>query len=163
MSCAICRHDLSGFNTSVLECGHTFHSDCLITLFRCPREWGHSARGYGTCPLCRAAPLGCNYNQYYTTAGRVAIIKKLARENKHLHPQIQRAAQRLADSKKKHTEDGKILSHFKKENKNIISQFLKLRSNKRKSRRKIWKMEGALAAFDPLAMLDNPNAFVDVV
>ena len=56
--CTICRHDLSGFPTSTLDCKHTFHSECILNHFRSPREWSFSVDGYGSCPLCRAGPLG---------------------------------------------------------------------------------------------------------
>lgn len=45
--CAICYNKLDEGSAHKLECGHCFHTDCVITWFRSGQE---------TCPLCRGFP-----------------------------------------------------------------------------------------------------------
>lgn len=161
MICVICRHDLSGFDTSMLECGHYFHSECLINHFRCPREWAYSSEGYGTCPLCRMGPLGVTQSQSFcTTKGRVSLIRRLARQN-NIHPKIKKAITLLRDREKCHTACKKEHKAFQKKHKDIFNQDKKLRTSVWRSRNKVWKAEKEVAAYDPITMLDNPNTFIN--
>ena len=45
--CPICRIDISNNQLYTLNCGHTFHTECIITWFRSL---------YQECPLCRDLP-----------------------------------------------------------------------------------------------------------
>lgn len=47
--CAVCLQPCVGAADHTLECGHAFHTNCIVHWFRC---------GGGTCPVCRAKPLG---------------------------------------------------------------------------------------------------------
>ena len=47
--CAVCLQPCVGTAAHTLECGHAFHTNCIVNWFRC---------GGGTCPVCRAKPLG---------------------------------------------------------------------------------------------------------
>lgn len=161
MICTICRHDLSGFDATMLECGHFFHSECLINHFRCPREWAYSSEGYGTCPLCRSGPLGGKPDySHCTTKGRVSIIRALARQN-NLHPKIKKTIDQLKGRELYHTEAKKEHKEFRKKHKDILKQDAKLRNNIWKAHNKVWKAKSELASFDPITMLDNPNTFID--
>ena len=51
--CAICCDDISGEATSSLECGHAFHTRCVLT---------HLQRLGSFCPLCRNDPRTCPSN-----------------------------------------------------------------------------------------------------
>ena len=42
--CFICFEEIKKKDTVSLECGHLFHTDCIITLVR---------KRYRKCPLCR--------------------------------------------------------------------------------------------------------------
>ena len=149
--CAICRDDISGFPTSTLpECGHTFHSECLITWFRSPRDWNFSGKNCtGTCPLCRHTPSRIFSHQ--TLAGRVSLLRRLARK-KNIHPEVKKTYIRLRQTEKIYRASVKNLSEFRKKNKDLLSQFLKLRMDIRKQRRKVWKVKQELSTFDPLAV-----------
>jgi len=46
--CSVCQAGLEG-STHVLECGHEFHTDCIV-------RWFRSSTAAVTCPICRAAP-----------------------------------------------------------------------------------------------------------
>ena len=109
--CAICRDDISGFPTSSLpECGHTFHSECLITWFRSPRDWNFSGKNCtGVCPLCRHQPAKINCGQ--TLAGRVSLLRRLARK-KNIHPAVEKTIQRLRQAEKIYTQSRKKFTKF---------------------------------------------------
>ena len=149
--CPICRDDISGFPTSSLpECGHTFHSECLITWFRSPRDWNFSGKNCtGVCPLCRHTS-----NKIYphqTFAGRVSLLRRLARK-KNIHPAVKKTLERLRQAEKIHRQSTIKLQNFRKENKKILSQETKLRIDRSRQRRKIWKAKQELSTFDPLAI-----------
>ncbi len=46
-TCSICFLELDSDTVTLKECGHTFHSDCIIKWFRSDRK---------SCPLCRTLP-----------------------------------------------------------------------------------------------------------
>ena len=159
--CTICRHDLSGFPVSTLECGHPFHSECLLNHFRSPRDWAYSVEGYGTCPLCRAGPVGFKRSVSYSTGlGRVRIIKNLAKIG-NVHPKIQRSIDRFDSAKKAEKEAKKAFIHFKKTNAIIYKEWEILRKKRWQARSKLWRATEELASWDPLSMLDCPYAFIN--
>ena len=47
--CGVCLSDITAKESHELECGHHFHTHCLI-------EWFRQERSHGRCPICRAAP-----------------------------------------------------------------------------------------------------------
>ena len=158
--CTICRHDISGFNTTILECNHIFHSECLIHHFRCPREWSYSHEGFGTCPLCRQGPLGGKSTSSNTTKGRIALIKRLARKNT-VHPQITKSILKLKNTIKKEEEARKMYRNYGKKHGPIMKEYKRLRRQRWRSCRLVRRAETELAAFDPLAMLDIPASFIN--
>ena len=149
--CAICRDDISGFPTSSLpECGHTFHSECLITWFRSPRDWYFSGKNCtGTCPLCRHTPSRIFSHQ--TLAGRVSLLRRLARK-KNIHPTLKKTYIRLRQVEKTYKQSVKNFKNFSKENSEILSKLRKLRRETGSTRRKVWKVKQELSTFDPLAV-----------
>ena len=161
MICVICRHDLSGFNVTTLECNHQFHSECLINHFRCPREWSFSANGYGACPLCRQGPLGgAASGGAATTSGRVSLIRRLSRKY-NLHPAINKCLCKLKNAEKSHREAKQKNRAFRKEHVEICKELAANRHSIWRTSAKVWKCKHSLASFDPLAMLDCPYAFRD--
>lgn len=49
-ACSICMESLGDdASSTALECGHRFHTGCILTWFR-------SEDSHGACPLCRAQP-----------------------------------------------------------------------------------------------------------
>ena len=149
--CAICRDDISGFPTSTLqECGHMFHSECLITWFRSPREWSFSGPACtGLCPLCRLGPLKTVGHQ--TLKGRVSLLRRLARK-KNIHPAVKETIIRLREAENTNKQSSKAYRDFRKENEKILSYRAILLRRRWRSRQKIWKIKQELSAFDPLAV-----------
>ena len=56
-SCTICHADFAEDPQPchTLECGHKFHTDCIVRWFREGRGMSYDRRG-GVCPLCRQGP-----------------------------------------------------------------------------------------------------------
>ena len=119
--CSICRDDISGFNTCTLpECNHTFHAECLISWFRSPRDWcSTDTAGYGSCPLCRATPLG-HGPSWCTVDGRITLIRQFARKKNGLHPQIRKMIIKLDKHKKAEKEARREIKLFRKKNKDFF-------------------------------------------
>ena len=55
MICTICLENLNNTQSvyNVNDCGHQFHTDCIITWWRSPREDYDLT---GSCPNCRGFP-----------------------------------------------------------------------------------------------------------
>ncbi len=56
MDCAICQDSLHESTTHKLECGHEFHTNCILSWFR---------SGQKSCPLCRNEPCNITNNMNY--------------------------------------------------------------------------------------------------
>ena len=73
MLCSICLDNLNpGEQYTLSECGHSFHSNCLITWLR--------STNTNSCPLCRSKD-----NRYSGRRERNEICKKLARRKNCNH------------------------------------------------------------------------------
>ena len=156
--CPICRDDISGFNTCTLpECNHTFHADCLVSWFRSPRDWCATDKtGYGTCPLCRATPFG-DGPSWCTVNGRVALITQLSRKKNGLHPKIQKMILKLKEAKKKEKEAAEEIKLFRKKYKEYFDKWDKLRKNRWRSNRRIYRLREKISEFDPIFLLNYQN------
>ena len=67
-TCSICLSDLTD-NKTTLECGHTFHADCISSWFRSQHV---------SCPECRGVPNKCLSRKCADT--RFRELQKLSRK-----------------------------------------------------------------------------------
>ena len=61
-TCPICLHAQADFR---LECGHEFHSACLVPWFRSGRDF---------CPTCRARPVQHEEESESLSHGRLLVL-----------------------------------------------------------------------------------------
>ena len=96
-ACCICLQACSSSSSSThtLECGHVFHTDCIIAWFR--------TRGNaGTCPMCRAPPT--EILTYPDAYARCSMLRRRARAAgapamlKRAVARIQKAEQKEKDA-----------------------------------------------------------------
>ena len=114
-SCAICQNTCNSKSFYKLDCGHSFHSNCLIEAFRRdPR-----------CPLCRDRT-GVNRSSSYLTMEALFKIKKKLSKRKDAPKELKRLVrmwdkkeQRIKLRKQEHvqwkkSEEGKEYARLRK-------------------------------------------------
>ena len=151
--CCICQHTLTSKPILTLDCSHVFHSACIISWFRSPRDYPDEA---GTCPLCRSVPITVLMGWETDLRARVNVLKRLARKKNNVPVPILKAIQRLRDAEKISAEKIKELNVFLKlsEVKKWKKKYGQLRSNRWKARRKVSQRRRELVQFDPLACIN---------
>ena len=113
--CSICLESMEN-NKYTLECNHTFHTNCILKWFR---------NGNSICPLCKQTKIHQDINfTYYQKLSTIKEIKKWCKKNSS--PQLKKyisKINKITENEKQYEIDFK---NFKKENKNILSEYKKL-------------------------------------
>ena len=135
--CAVCLTSM-GQNTeleyTIPECGHKFHSRCIINWFR---------MSDGSCPNCRSRPNnGRFFNSPYTVA---KLWKKLARR-KNCPDYIKKICKKISSLKLIERDSRRCYNEFRREHKIIINEVTKKRKKVRTTFIKWRKLERELAA-----------------
>tara|TARA_B110000438_G_C15781154_1_gene636403 strand:+ start:486 stop:1049 length:564 start_codon:yes stop_codon:yes gene_type:complete len=131
-TCAICRCAFNSNDSYKLsECGHTFHTECIIKWWRSPRygtdeEADHTG---GTCPLCRGLPR--NIFRWSETMERGLLIKKYG--SKSNNPYIRRTVLKLKKKEKELKEHREKVNKLKK-SKEYLDVKNKIRDYNKKTR-----------------------------
>ena len=115
-SCTICMCDVQPYQTSchTLECGHKFHTACIL-------QWYRS--GHSTCPNCRSDEF--SHLDWSTALTRAKILKRHAKRADapdHLKKMLCKIT-RCNDRKRKHW---KALREFRHKYKAILKENRKL-------------------------------------
>ena len=156
--CCICQEDLLSQPIHILDCSHTYHVKCIMEWFRAPRDGDDEV---GDCPLCRHTPhyndRGRSRRHYYTTEGRVQILKSLCKKKNNRVPlAIVKAMQRLRIAEKELREIVRNNNIFykTKEIKDMRKE-IRRRQNKRwQLERKLCRRKYEVAVFDPLSCIN---------
>ena len=155
--CCICRESLSTEPTTQLDCSHVFHTRCVISWFRSPRD---NYTEVGGCPLCRDRPRISPFSfsrRYHTVNGRVAILRSLVRNKKNIVPDpIRKAVMRVKKAELAHTKSRQELREYtqSKTVKEGLKKWRKLKTQRWKKWRVVQRRRCELAAFDPMSCIN---------
>ena len=123
--CPICTEDMP--QPHKLECGHEFHTGCIMKWFRA---------GSNKCPLCRCSgDSDCNLN-FMDVRSRAAWLKIRARR-KDAPKELQRLVEKEKMAKEKEKRHRDRLKRFELENKEQIATYRKLRDRSWTLRRRV--------------------------
>lgn len=138
-NCPICTEPLEN-DVTTLECGHAFHTKCIIRWFR----RGNSA----ACPMCRDLGRDDNFNlSYFDVQARCSYLRRKAR-NKSAPTELKRLYKKLRKAELREKEILKELSQFHKTYKEQRKQYRKLRSMRWRMRRTIDMAKRTLGLFN---------------
>ena len=116
MNCPICLDPLGEDNIHTLECGHNFHTDCIVKWFR---------GGSGDCPSCRDNP-EVGVRMWDVRIRSTMVIRVGNRKN--APPEIKRAVRSMKRTDKLRKEASADLTAFKREHGATIKEYRRLRS-----------------------------------
>lgn len=121
-SCSICLNDMKE-KCHTLECGHVFHTACLMHWFR---------SGGKACPLCRSNDNKHNLS-YMDVRERCSYLRRKAR-NKTAPIELKRLYSMLLEAEAK-------FKRVRKERREFMTEHAGLRKKLRKLNDDIWKAE----------------------
>jgi uncharacterized Zn finger protein (UPF0148 family) len=131
--CAICHGDVEDGHE--LQCGHKFHSACIIQWFR---------NGNASCPMCR------DVRQELTGLDCWTRSKHLMQKsrNKDAPVELKRAADRVRKAVDTRQKANKQLSEFISAHKEILSQYRTLQKRVRNAHRQEYTSRRLLGILD---------------
>ena len=141
-ACCICLQACSSSSSSThtLECGHVFHTDCIVAWFR--------TRGNaGTCPMCRADP--SQVLTFPDAYARCSMLRRKARSSS-APAELKRAVARIQRAEQKEKEAMRESREFSTaETRRILQTHRRLRQKKWAARRAVHaaKRQLGLTAF----------------
>lgn len=154
-NCSICLDDLTkGSVFKLKECGHEFHTECIINWFR----------SSSSCPTCRGEQSQEYQKIGFTIKERLPIIKKIAKR-KNAPKDLKKLIENLNKASKKNKLLKKELIKYKLENKNIIKEGRLIRNNLYNTNTEIGKIERLISLYNckdypmPNLILKNCNGF----
>tara|TARA_B100000401_G_scaffold349503_1_gene247216 strand:+ start:535 stop:987 length:453 start_codon:yes stop_codon:yes gene_type:complete len=133
--CSICYEPLNQSDSN-LECGHTFHSSCIIKWFRSGKQ---------NCPLCNDTSIDTSNLFYRTKIETISQIKKLGRK-KSCPLNIKKTLEDIKKADINLKAINKEQNEFKKEYKVLIKKYNSFSVKKWRTRRKIRDYEHKLLA-----------------
>ena len=143
-TCAICLCEMTDDENTytIPECNHKFHTNCALQWYRQTEQTN--------CPLCRSNPndlfgLG-NRN------GRIKLWKRLGRR-KSCPKHVKKALDKLKRAKEISTKASKEFAEFKREHKEFMKTFSKLRNNKWNKWRGVSRAERDMDALPTLILV----------
>ena len=111
--CCICHENLEIETYTLPECGHKFHTNCIMTWFRSPT-------GNNKCPLCNNSGINklkdlnnLNWNDRMSALARYKEIRSKARR-KDAPKHIKKMIEKLKKMEKQEKERNKNFKEFKK-------------------------------------------------
>ena len=127
--CTICLNDTDGpFHT--LECGHSFHTTCILRWFQ---------DGHRECCNCRAEHTQ-QRAKYQTPAQRIAT----ARRRKHLSPALRREIERYDRARSAHLASKVSERIFRAEHREVLQTARRLESKTRRDRFSLFCTQSSL-------------------
>ncbi|MBT97150.1 MAG: hypothetical protein CL902_00785 [Dehalococcoidia bacterium] len=108
--CAICHEAQDDRTSTALECGHRFHTPCIMTWFR---------SGNSTCPLCRSEPE--THISFLDTRARYTILRRMSR-NRSAPPALRSAVARLRQLEEAMRQDSRRRTEFHRRNRQVIRE-----------------------------------------
>lgn len=138
--CPVCVSPMNAESSHVLECGHRFHVKCIMRWFR---EGGRS------CPMCRDRGEDAKNLTYMDVDARASYLRRKAR-NKRAPKELKRLYNALlrAEANEKKAKDE--YNAFLQENKEVQTEYKKLRRRRWDSASKTRKMKRQLGLFSSI-------------
>ena len=140
-NCTICLSDINDEEQLQIECGHTFHKQCILNWFR-------SRNSSGNCPLCNDNPhsrsnQGNRINTFYSYNNlhvlynqRYNLIKKKLMKDEEPKKTHINCIQRIEDYKKEEKELNKNIQDLKKD-----EYYKKIKNDIDKSYKRLWTVK----------------------
>lgn len=129
-TCCVCLDDINEDKSHTLECGHSFHSSCIINWFR---------KGNSNCPLCNDKTITTNLG-YFQKIETIKDIKKLSRK-KSCPVVLKKKIEKIKIIEQQYKKAKEDHLTYKKLHKEIFNNEKKLMRNKWKISRKIRFLE----------------------
>ena len=148
--CAICRVSMNSENSAtycIPECGHRFHSNCVIQWFRVSN---------GSCPYCRAACINAPVRarrRYGTVPVELTKLWKQLARRKDCPLLVKRKCQRVAKAKAAKEAASKKLTQFRRVHREKFKKWSVLRRKKYSTITRWKKLEHELASLPPLPIM----------
>lgn len=150
--CVICQHGLScAQNYELPECGHKFHTHCIVTWFRHRPSSEDECGPDGKCPCCGNRGINSsgsnikNRNRYgyYSYRGKKMsstdkILFTQAKKEANKNPDIKKLFDKLELAKNQLKIVEKEQKDYKETIKNNDTNFHETKNNLRKLRSKVW-------------------------
>lgn len=159
--CSICYENLDSKPTHTLECGHTYHTDCIIKWFR------SSNNSNGRCALCNSEQLanGETYLIPWHARGyikeRVRHIRNISRR-KNANPKIVKEVLKLKKIEEAHKSAKKNISAFKKRDdvKLLMKERTKLFRKRYSTYSQINKQKARIVSMFPMTHVLTTHAHI---
>ena len=136
--CSICLEENSE-GIHELECGHSFHSSCLITWLR---------RGNLSCPNCRDDLHLQSEIPTFSLMERSKFICNTFGRRRNPPPMLCRMMTRLKRAKERESNAQKAYRDFMKENRECVRQIHLLSAANRRTRRQVIDAKRLIGLFD---------------
>jgi hypothetical protein len=138
-TCSICLNEFGEDEQChcLDECNHKFHTKCIISWFR----------KASTCPNCRDNTVDeIKHIPAFTLRERGKELRKIARK-KDAPEALKKQVAKLKKIDAEMKEKAKVLSEFRKEHKEVLNTYNKLRSSRWNLQTKKFKMERLIGLF----------------
>ena len=136
--CSICLDD-DPDGMHQLECGHSFHSACLITWLR---------RGRLSCPNCRDDLHLASEISSFALFERCKFICNTVGRRKNAPPMLTRMMTRLRNAKQKETDARRAYREFTREHSEVMKRANALRATKWRTRQSVSRATRLIGLFD---------------
>jgi len=140
--CCICLCEMNEKDETIkneiykLDCGHKFHTDCIIDAFRRTKNSEN-----GMCPLCRQKPVQCSIHVRRKTDSKFKVIFEYIEKHSKIKGEISKPILKMIKDYKKikvnikkykdtKNELARELKKFDNENKELLNKVRNLRSDK---------------------------------
>ena len=148
--CSICQSSEPDQACHTLQCGHSFHTECIVRWFRA---------GHSTCPNCRSEPTENNLI-YPDVMTRASLLRR------HYHrapPELKQLIENVRKAEARYRDNSAREKEVYRENRLILKEYQTLVSKRRQSRHAIHRAKRRLGLFTspsfPMPMITQNYRF----
>ena len=136
LTCPICTEDIKG-NEHKLECGHCFHTCCIVKWFR---------TGSSSCPMCRSKDTDSMNLSFMDIDVRSNMLRKMSRR-KSAPGDLKVLVRKLKEAENQRKEHMNELKEFRREYKDLIKKYRNLQNRRWSDHRKISRSKKKLGLY----------------